>query len=148
MTIIEQLEAAQAEVTSIKANLEAAQTAVSAKDTEINALKSQLSDLQAAKDGIEAKHSESITELQGKLAAEIKARAEVEAKVSDLAKKLSDPAFKVAGIEGDKTAVPEGGVVSGGVEAKTLSEQMKDIKDPKARRAFYLANEKEIKAGN
>ena len=147
MTIIEQLEAVQAEMVTIKANLETASASILAKDEEINGLKGQLSDLQDAKDGIEATHAAAIADIQGKLDSEITAHAASKKQIEEFGRKLSDPAYKLASASGDNTPVADGGAVSGGMETKSLTAQMKEIKDPKERRAFYLKNEKEIKAG-
>lgn len=147
MTIIEQLEAVQGEMATLKASLETNAAAIVAKDREIEGLKGQLNDLQAAKDGIESAHATAIADVQAKLDAEIKAHGEAKSLLDAAERKLKDPAFAMASVKGDAVAVPDGGSVSGAEPVKSKSEQLKEIQDPKARRAFYLANEKEIKAG-
>ena len=67
--------------------------------------------------------------------------------IEDAQRKLSDPAFAMASVKGDSQAVAEGGAVSGGEPAASKCDQLKAISDPKEKRAFYLANEKDIKAG-
>ena len=147
MTVIKDLEAAQGEIATLKASIENVTASVSAKDTEIETLKGQIATMQSEKDEMKAAHDSAIADIQGKLDAEIKAHAESKKAIEDANKKLADPAFKAASVDGDKQAVVEGGAVSGAVSGKTKAEQMRDISDPKERRAFYLANEKDIKAG-
>ena len=146
MTIIEQLEALQVEKATVEANLAAAIGNVSAKDEEITALKAQLDGLVNEKSGIEAKHAETLAAKDAELA-EMKAAKEASDKqIEDFKRKLEDPAYKAASVDGVKEAVADGGAVAGEA-SKTLAQQMREIADPKERRAFYLANEKEIKAG-
>lgn len=147
MTIVEQLEKLQADYAGLKANIEASSAAILAKDQEINELKAKAEELISGKSLMESAHAEAMNGIKAKLDAEIVAHAESKKTIDEISKKLSDPAFKIAGISGDDSAVSDGGAVSGGSESKTLGQQMKEIADPKERRAFYLANEKEIKAG-
>lgn len=147
MTIVEQLEKLQADHAGLKANTEASSAAITAKDQEISELKAKAEELINGKSMMESAYTEKINGIQAKFDAEISAHAESKKTIDDISKKLSDPAFKIAGISGDDSAVSDGGAVSCGSESKTLGQQMKEIADPKERRAFYLANEKEIKAG-
>jgi hypothetical protein len=147
MTIIEQLEGVQGEMATLKASLETANAGIVAKDGEIEALKGQIVVLQTAKDGLETIHAGALVELQGKLDVEIAAHADSKKVIEDAQRKLSDPAFAMASVKGDDVAVADGGAVGGGVSEKSKNEQLKAISDPKEKRAFYLANEKEIKLG-
>lgn len=146
MTIIEQLEKVQGEMSALKASHDEAAAGITAKNVEIDGLKAQVAELLKAKDELAAVHVAAMADLQAKLDAEIKAHAESKKVIEDAERKLKDPAFAMASAPGDAVAVVDGGAAS--VEpAKSKAEQMMEIKDPKARRTFYLANEKEIKAG-
>lgn len=147
MTIIEQLEALQGEKLAVDGKLAEALAGIASKDDEIAALKAQIEAHATDKANIETKHAEALAAVTAERDAAITAKADAEKQIDEFRRKLEDPAYKSASISGDQQAVTDGGAVAPGADAKTLMQQMIEIRDPKERRAFYLKNEKDIKAG-
>jgi seryl-tRNA synthetase len=149
-TVVEQLAEAVAQVTA----LEAGKVEMSKSMTEAQAKVTELS----AKIEADAKaHAEAIEKIKAEMdQAAVTAKATADKLTADLAtvttardeamKKLASPAYKMAGVNGSETAVPEGGTAAAGGEKVSLTAQMKAISDPVKRAQFYSANAEAIKA--
>jgi chromosome segregation ATPase len=145
MTVVEQLEALQAETNMLKASIETANAeklATEAKFAELQASVKTVADEKAAL--VEA-HDKAISEINAKVSEQVEQLKAANEAIAERDKKLSDPAYKLASASGDATPVPEGGAAKNDGD-KSLVQKLADIKDPVARAAFYHANKEAIKA--
>lgn len=120
--------------------LSKAQTDLAASTAENTTLKAQA-----------AESAKRVTDLEANLAAKDSEIATLKAEVDKAkgektkAETKADEVIAGQGIAADN--LPEAGKTAGATSAKTLGEQLLEIKDPAARTAFYRKHKAEISAG-
>lgn len=145
MTVVEQLEALQAETNTLKASIETANSEKTAMDSKFAELQASVKTLADEKAALVEAHDKAIAEINAKVSEQVEQLKASNEAIAERDKKLSDPAYKLASASGDATPVAEGGAAKNDTD-KSLVQKLADIKDPQERAAFYRDNKKAIKA--
>lgn len=147
MTIAQELIDAKAKIAELEKSVIEATALIAERDKSIATLEASVKALTDEKGALVAEHSKAIGEVTGKLDAEIKARAEDNTAstlaIAERDKKLRDPAYKMASVEGDKTGAPEGGFAKSEpdmTQAQALATYRKLDGKPAEQKAFRVAN--------
>lgn len=156
MSMVQDLETAQAGLATIKAEFEAFKVEASknldelskARADELAKAKAQELNLTEANAKLVADLNAAltqVTEAQAAFAVANAGKADLEAKLAKAERALENPAFADAGIKGLEKPVAEGGEATPSSKTPTWDE-FNRIKDPAARTEFWTKNEAKLRA--
>ncbi len=156
MSMIKDLEAAQAEASAVKAELEKAKAEaeksnadlVAAHTLEISGLQAEVAKLIEVNGKLTADLSAaqaSAVDAQAKVGVIEAERAALAAKLEKAEKALAMPAFADASMTGAKVALTEGGEATPSAGTTPTWDEFNKIKDPAARTEFWQNNEAKLR---
>ena len=146
MTVIQELEAALAQIASIQAEVAKRDELVAKAQDELVAAHDAHKAALEARDKVVAEMTERLAAADGALKAMQAERDAVIVERDEARKALKNPAFATAAVRGDASPVPEGDAPAPGEPKPSLVEQARAIKDPVERALFVQKNREAIRA--